>query len=114
MKQSKGEYDYFNLFQTKSQDIQEYFGPVEVGLSEFGNGMFATRDIKKGELLICEKAFLLDSKLKKSTMQEVIGNKIMFGDPPENTMLLSEKVLKKMRENRKHSIQGLSLFHGYQ
>ena len=45
----------------------EYYGPVKIKQTDngMGRGLFATRDIKKGEVVICEKAFInSDSELK--------------------------------------------------
>ena len=41
-------------------DAATYLGPIEVqGSDGKGRGLFATRDVKAGELLLCEKAFAL-------------------------------------------------------
>lgn len=44
---------------TEEDIIQEYFGPIAINATsdDRGNGLYATRDIKKGEILICEKSF---------------------------------------------------------
>ena len=61
--QNSGHYD-FSLMYNKSKsspphlDCATYLGPTEIGPSRGrGRGMFVTRDVKVGELLLCEKAF---------------------------------------------------------
>ena len=61
--QSRGEYDFKAMYEaTKTRplsfDNATYIGPVEVNVSEGrGRGLFTTRAVNVGELLLCEKAF---------------------------------------------------------
>ncbi len=61
--QSSGEYDFKSMYEATntmplSFDNATYVGPIEVKDSEGrGKGLFTTRDVNVGELLLCEKAF---------------------------------------------------------
>ncbi|KAF2467791.1 uncharacterized protein BDR25DRAFT_374016 [Lindgomyces ingoldianus] len=64
LEQKTGSYD-FKLLQAKAKKLRPphldhatYIGPVEVRQTESkGRGLFVTRAVKAGELLLCEKAF---------------------------------------------------------
>lgn len=61
--QIHGEYDYKAMYEASKDtppylDNATYIGPVETKNSDCrGRGLFATRNIAAGELLLCEKAF---------------------------------------------------------
>ena len=67
-KQLEGDYDIYQIYVDQQGlsdeskwdlDILQYLGPVEAKLTgdSRGRGLFATRDIKKGEFILVEKAF---------------------------------------------------------
>lgn len=61
--QEKGEYDFKAMYKAAERtpphlDNATYVGPVTIKTSEGrGRGLFTTRDVVAGELLLCEKAF---------------------------------------------------------
>ena len=65
LEQKTGVYD-FKLLQTKAKKLQPphldhatYIGPVEIRQTESkGRGLFVTKAVKAGDLLLCEKAFI--------------------------------------------------------
>lgn len=68
MLQKEGSYDFFDIFQHQevyglnkqwNLDILEYFGPLKIDKTkdDRGRGLFATKDIMKGELILVEKAY---------------------------------------------------------
>lgn len=62
-----GKYDFPSMITEASRKIKArepplvdaatYQGPIQIRKCKYGQGLFATRDIKVGELLLCEKAF---------------------------------------------------------
>lgn len=64
VEQKSGVYN-FNELQANAKKLRPphldhatYIGPVEIGQTESkGRGLFATKPVKAGELLLCEKAF---------------------------------------------------------
>jgi hypothetical protein len=61
--QKTGRYDFKEMYKQAQAtppliDCATYSSPVEIRKSPGrGNGLFTTRDVKAGELLLCEKAF---------------------------------------------------------
>ncbi|KAK4694738.1 hypothetical protein P7C71_g2891, partial [Lecanoromycetidae sp. Uapishka_2] len=61
--QERGDYDFHAMYNAAKatppyMDLATYIGPVEIRSSEGrGRGLFTTRDVSAGELLLCEKAF---------------------------------------------------------
>ncbi|KFY06444.1 hypothetical protein V491_08625, partial [Pseudogymnoascus sp. VKM F-3775] len=62
--QQTGDYDFRNIYSELSKlnpptvDRATYIGPVDIRVSPGkGRGLFTTRAVKAGELLVCEKAF---------------------------------------------------------
>jgi len=64
--QRKGEYEFLKMRNEVKEwgdkrgkfDCAEYVGPVRIGdAGDKGRGLFATRDVKFGDLLLCSKAF---------------------------------------------------------
>jgi len=83
--ETKGEYDFRAMTSSVSMDSNDldntsYFGPAEVRQTpNYGRGLFATRDIEPGELVLCEKAYLLPNKYgKRHDWEDGIFN-IMHG-----------------------------------
>jgi hypothetical protein len=57
--QSRGRYDFTTLplEPTAQREVEEFVGPVEVGpAGRKGWGLFVSRDVRPGELLLCERA----------------------------------------------------------
>lgn len=64
LEQQKGRYNFRSLYTEATSlrppylDRATYVGPVEVrDVEGMGRGLFTTRDVEAGELLVCEKAF---------------------------------------------------------
>ena len=65
-------------------DYGDYVGPVEIGTcgpSSKGRGLFATRDIRQGELLLCEKALKICyvDEVPMQTNINTVKNRFYFG-----------------------------------
>ncbi|RPB03992.1 hypothetical protein L873DRAFT_1799991 [Choiromyces venosus 120613-1] len=60
--ETKGQYDWVKIrkaLKTRSNsylDVADYTGPVEVKVGEFGKGLYLTKDVKAGDLLLVSKA----------------------------------------------------------
>ncbi|KAL8687450.1 MAG: hypothetical protein Q9224_005149, partial [Gallowayella concinna] len=62
-----GDYDYAAMITEVSDrikkkqppliDVATYQGPIEIRKCKYGSGLFTTKDVKAGNLLLCEKAF---------------------------------------------------------
>jgi tetratricopeptide (TPR) repeat protein len=64
LRETKGIYDFKDIYEELENtrpphlDRATYIGPVaKRKTADKGNGLFTTRDVKAGELLLCEKAF---------------------------------------------------------
>lgn len=74
----EGQYDLIKLNdQYKIQghlDIQDYFGPIRLDITpdDRGNGLFATRNIAQGELMVCEQSFVNSFTSDLDEEQQVI------------------------------------------
>jgi hypothetical protein len=65
--QKVGRYDYFYLLK-HPEEITEYIGPIEIKfLGPQGRGVVATEDIKKGDLIMVEKAFSINNHVQSIT-----------------------------------------------
>lgn len=70
MDQRKGKFNYEKLLKEQKVmanrldvPINEYTGPLEVKVDETtGRGLYATRDVKAGEILLAEKAMFVNKK----------------------------------------------------
>ena len=70
--QQKG---FYNLAKIDEEtDINEFFGPISIQPTsdDRGNGLFATRDIKQGELIICERSFADSFRSDLSEEQQIL------------------------------------------
>ncbi|PWW77309.1 hypothetical protein C7212DRAFT_351470 [Tuber magnatum] len=60
--ETKGEYDWVKIgkvLKTRHNsylDVADYTGPVEVKVGKFGKGLYTTKDVKVGDLLLVSKA----------------------------------------------------------
>ena len=118
--QSRGEYDFKSMYEaTKvmplSLDNATYLGPVEINASVGrGRGLFSTRAVKAGELLLCEKAFshcYADEKGKPSR-----NSLLMDTDTDRMTMgtsgYLITEIVQQLHRNPSQIPSYLSLHHG--
>lgn len=63
--QTHGDYDYTAMYEAARKPFETshfatYIGPVELktsSITDGGQGMFVTKAVQAGELLICERAF---------------------------------------------------------
>lgn len=98
-------------------DVMEYLGPVECRMSQGkGRGLFATRDIKKGEFIVVEKPFA-DSKnceLTDKAMQDLsVLFQIKLTDKTSNKNInLTCDIIKKMRLKKQWMAQAMQNFYG--
>jgi tetratricopeptide (TPR) repeat protein len=78
--QETGNYDFVRMIQEQENktllDHADFTSKVEVRATNYaGRGIFTTKDVEAGELLLCEKAFCLPDKYT--------------GDEPSDTMLFN-------------------------
>ena len=73
-----------------------------------GRGLFATRDIKKGEFLLVEQAFASSYNCKLSENQK-LEFAIHFKTDNDETVAAAFNLIKKMRSNKIYSSQALNL-----
>ncbi|KAG0133126.1 hypothetical protein HOY82DRAFT_517586 [Tuber indicum] len=75
-------------------DCAEYVGPVRVGKAGGkGRGLFATRDVKFGELLLCSKAFKVCHKEAANARLEILFNlKARKGQAGTHSQLVQELI----------------------
>ena len=75
-------------------DCAEYVGPVKVGdAGDKGRGLFATRDVKFGGLLLCSKAFSVCHKEVANTRLAVLVNlKAKRGQEGTHSQLVQELI----------------------
>ena len=76
-------------------DVATYVGPVEIReIENHGRGLFTTKDVAAGELLVCEKAFSYSFLGNASTMS------LMDGSTLKGTKLaLVEPMIHKLLRN---------------
>ena len=93
LKEDSGQYDFKDMLEeagTKApaadMDRADYTGPVEVRrckIPSHGRGMFTTRAVKAGDLLLCEKAFAA-----------------VFADPDQDVKTSKEKTEEESQSDR--------------
>lgn len=121
----KGEYSFQPMYASVRSgsmylDLATYIGPVEVKPSQGrGRGLFTTRAVKAGELLLCEKAFAYcaatapdgsapASSSKIKVLMNLQTNRIMLGTQAD----LITTVVNKLSRNPSLSHEFTSLHHG--
>ena len=119
--QNSGHYDFSLMYdQAKTSpphlDCATYLGPTEIGPSRGrGRGMFVTRDVKVGELLLCEKAFAYrfadtegDSNSKITLLLNTHTDRGFLGTQAD----LITEIVQKMYRNPSTMSAFTSLHHG--
>lgn len=117
-----GDYDFKAMYNAAKatppyMDLATYIGPVEIKSSVGrGRGLFTTRDVAAGELLLCEKAFAYcftdasDNTNTSSTslLMNTHTNKAFMGAQAE----LITVIVQKLRQNPSLMPAYTSLHHG--
>ena len=91
--QKSGVYDYATLPYEDQDNIENYYGPIEIkSAGKKGRGLFVIRDVKMGELLFAEKAIAYkkeNKKEKKNSAQRVESDLVVMvnTDPKINAQL---------------------------
>ena len=71
---TRGKFDFDELAQKAKSgeklEIADYIGPIIIDKSKHGHGVFATRDIKKGELICVHKAIAYLAPKKKNPLTD--------------------------------------------
>ncbi|TDL17571.1 TPR-like protein [Rickenella mellea] len=93
--QTTGAYDFAEMLKVSrgpspQMDVADYIGPVE----QRAGGIFATRDISVGELLMCTKAF--EFVYSNNSDKGVFFNNHVSG---ASTLRLSKKIAQKLASN---------------
>jgi len=100
--QRTGEYEFLKMRNEVKEweekrgklDCAEYVGPVRVGdAGNKGRGLFATRDVKFGDLLLCSKAFNVCHKEVANTRLAILFNlKARKGQAGTHSQLVRELI----------------------
>ncbi|RPA92790.1 SET domain-containing protein [Choiromyces venosus 120613-1] len=100
--QRSGEYEFAKMRNEVKEwgnkkgklDCAEYVGPVRVGhAGSKGRGLFTTRDVKFGELLLCSKAFKVCHKEAKGARFTILFNlKTKNGQSGTHSQLVQELI----------------------
>jgi len=100
--QRKGEYEFLKMRNEVKEwgdkrgklDCAEYVGPVRIGdAGNKGRGLFATRDVKFGDLLLCSKAFNVCHKEAANARIEILFNlKARKGQAGTHSQLVQELI----------------------
>ncbi|KAL9044992.1 MAG: hypothetical protein Q9214_001912 [Letrouitia sp. 1 TL-2023] len=114
--QEQGFYNFRAMYQAAEEtppylDNATFSGNVRIQASEGrGRGLFTTKDVTAGELLLCEKAIAYRStnNSKTSLLMNTHTNRIILGTQAE---LIAASVQKLLR-NPSLAMQLLSLYHG--
>jgi tetratricopeptide (TPR) repeat protein len=113
-----GNYNWFNILKQREDnpyskiDVADYHGPIEVkDIENKGKGYIATRDIKRGELLMVSKAFSI------SFMNEIDGSILLANlitkKGGKNTDALNiTKTVDNLKKNPRLTQQLYSLYSG--
>ena len=115
-----GQYDFDSIRKEPSYDSPfldhaDFKGPIETRQSEErGRGLFLTRDVKAGELLLCEKAFSAIFEDPKSYPRlftdEHSAEKLRLSE--EAKISLTDDIVQKLFHNPSLSSGFLDLHHG--
>lgn len=121
-----GNYDFydmqFKILQAKEAvifDCATYVGNIEVKPSTArGNGIFATKDIAVGELILCEKAFAFSCREDdpqqgmRRTLLCVIANGSVMADCDYERSPLINIIIHKLRHSRSARADFKNLYDG--
>ena len=108
--QRKGEYEFLKMRNQVKEwgekrgklDCAEYVGPVRVGdAGSKGRGLFTTRDMKFGDLLLCSKAFNVCHKEVANARIDILFNlKARKGQAGTHSQLVQE-LIQELHHNPK-------------
>ena len=100
--QRKGEYEFLKMRNEVKEwgdkrgklDCAEYVGPVRIrDAGDKGRGLFATRDVRFGDLLLCSKAFNVCHKEVSNTRLDILFNlKARKGQAGTHSQLVQELI----------------------
>jgi tetratricopeptide (TPR) repeat protein len=124
LEQSTGKYDFQKMCNDSktrplSLDNATYVGSVKVKQSEGrGQGLFTTKNVVAGELLLCEKAFAYcyeegqevqpDDFTKNPVLANVLTSRVMIG----TQVRLMKEIIQKLKRNPSLIPSVTSLHHG--
>ena len=97
---------------TAHVDVLDYLtGPIETRMGgKHKRGVFATRYISKGELLLVEKSFFTQTYRKLSEAEN--QDDIIMAKKQDLMKLARTALIKKMRSNKKYIWQAMNLYRG--
>ncbi|GAP91962.1 putative TPR domain protein [Rosellinia necatrix] len=118
----RGEYDFASMYDQAEAtppiiDCATYQGPLVVRESQGrGNGLFTTRSVKAGELLLCEKAFAYcyaatDDPIGRMNMIVLMQLETKQGRLGGHAHLLT-KIIQKLYHSPQASEEFKALYHG--
>lgn len=118
--QQYGRYSFSKLYVELSQhrppllDHATYVGPICVKMSSEsrGRGLFTTKAVKAGELLLCEKAFAYVSKKQEDSGATLSELKSDFGMKMEEWRGLTTTIVQKLCRNPSLVPVITDLYHG--
>ena len=113
----KGEFDFDELGNKAKRDeeleIGEYIGPISIKISHsHGHGIFATRNIKRGELISVSKAACFINQ----SNEEDLKNPLFFEHEPigkyadSRTLFLIKKLTEKVIKSKLYAFRILPLY----
>jgi len=100
MKQREGSYDMMTLpFEPLQQDdVENYCGPIKIARAgKKGRGLFLTRDVKAGELLLAEKALIVKFEKPNHDVRTLHYEKSQMDDTAQSE--LSAELLSLISRN---------------
>lgn len=110
MEQKKGKYNFNRLLEQQKDTLTrldvpiiEFTGPIEVKVEEAsGRGIYATRDIAEGELLLAEKATFIGKKreVQRLEMEQCLINLIS----PEQVPILRNAQIELFNSEYKRNV----------
>ncbi|KAL8816286.1 MAG: hypothetical protein Q9223_004678 [Gallowayella weberi] len=102
-------------------DVATYQGPIEIRKCKYGSGIFTTKAVKAGTLLLCEKAFQCifgfnstkadvahDETASRSRCEVQNGNNC----DPEQQRTLITSILNKLHRNHRTYLEAFTSLHG--
>ena len=107
--QSTGQYDWPSLFRTAKHkirlDVADYTGAMEVRTMEQrggGRGVVATKDLRAGDLLVCQRTRMLRSDLTLTVSQMVTKPfvSVYDSDLPKDRVVMTLDLISNMSRER--------------
>ena len=112
--QDHGQFDFLAMQEAAAErsppclDVATYVGPVEICETETrGRGLFTTKDVAAGDLLLCEKAFSYSLLGNASTMSVIDGSTLKG-----TKLALVEPMVHKLFRNPSLIPSIIALHHG--